>query len=105
MTRNGREMNYRYYSFRWIGLYNWSYFILQLFSQFTVPFKASEGNVVLPTLTGGAYLIHSFSNNYVYELVCDSTSCTWNALPQNIDGWCCYHTQAVYVDEETANCP
>jgi hypothetical protein len=30
---------------------------------------------------------------------------TWNALPQNIDGWCCYHTQAVYVDEETANCP
>ena len=80
-----------------------------MFSQFTVPellpFKAHDGNVLLPTLTGGVYLISDRDKNHVYELVCDSTSCTWNALPQNINGWCCYHPQAVFIDEETANCP
>jgi hypothetical protein len=70
-----------------------------------LPIKAHYGNVLLPTLTGGVYLIAAYDNNNVYELVCDSTSCTWNELPQNINGWCCYHPQAVYIDEETANCP
>jgi len=70
-----------------------------------LPYKAHYGNVLLPTLTGGVYLISDYNKNHVYELVCDSTSCTWNALPQNINGWCCYHPQAVYIDEETANCP
>ena len=80
-----------------------------MFSQFTVnavlPFQAIYGNVLLPTLTGGAYLIASYDRNHVYELVCDSSSCTWNALPQDINEWCCYYPQAYFIDEETANCP